>query len=374
MFGRWKEAALQDQVDAYEADSIVRAWNRACEGAGLVRTVDTVTGPTVIPPAVTFVVLGPPRRLTVRLQPGMTAQDIRAAAARLAPHLGAYSLRVEPRGLGEWVIVTLLDSDPLGDVYPLPGPAEDFDAPIVIARDEDGNRVAEAVSRTGHIVVQGSTGSGKSAWLYAFLSQLSDRNRAGFPLTIGGIDPSGILLRPFESGSLLGLKDPDAIERFLSEAVAKMDNRVASIPHDKDVLDITPEFPLLFLVLEEYPGLLRWLDALDAKQAKRVRALVARLLSEGRKAGFRLVLVAQRAEAGIIGANERAQCSLRLSFRVDNLDAVRLLHTDADTETAARHSSEVPGVALLSAPGRPLSRVRGPWVGGYAEYVSRVAA
>ncbi|OLM28244.1 hypothetical protein Ae717Ps2_6731c [Pseudonocardia sp. Ae717_Ps2] len=59
---------------------------------------------------------------------------------------------------------------------------------------------------------------------------------------------------------------------------------------------------------------------------KRIRALIGRLLAEGAKAGYRLVLIVQRAEAAIVGAFERAMCSLRISFRTDNRASVELLH------------------------------------------------
>ncbi|MEU6699865.1 FtsK/SpoIIIE domain-containing protein [Pseudonocardia sp. NPDC046786] len=374
----------EDQAAAEEVERLTNAWERACLGAGLIRRIETVSGPTLIPPRVTFVNLGPPDRLTVRLEPGMVADDLRSLAPRLAPHLGAYGLRIEPRGRGEWCIVTLLYDDPLDGVLSLPeGP---LSGPVLIGTDEQGQDVTADPADLGHIAVQGATGSGKSAFLYALLSQLTDREH----VEITGVDPSGILLRPLaeprssehhsvsaprpfhRSGPLLGLSDPEIIADYTHRLVEDMDQRVRRIPRDRDSL---PESEgLRFLVFEEYPGLLRYLDAADIKIGKRVRAYVARLLAEGRKAGIRVILVAQRAEASVIGSTERGQCSTRVSFRVDNIDAVRLLHPDADPDTAAAHASAVPGVALVSSPGRPLTRVRSPWIGGYSEYVRRVAA
>ncbi|WP_145981472.1 hypothetical protein [Pseudonocardia sp. HH130629-09] len=175
-----------------------------------------------------------------------------------------------------------------------------------------------------------------------------------------------------EKGSMLGLGDPGVIAEHVGRLVDDMDKRISSIPRDRDCLPDADG--LLFVVLEEYPGLLRYLDAADTKIGKRVRGYVARLLAEGRKAGVRVVLVAQRAEASVIGSTERGQCSTRLSFRVDNHDAVKLLHPDTDQDTAAAHASALPGIALVSSPGRPLTRVRAPWIGGYGEYVSRIGS
>src|SRR5690606_26169680 len=191
-------------LDEFEVDEIVTRWARACEGAGLVREVQTVSGPTVLPPRIVHVVLGPPRVLSVHLQPGMTVADIREAAPRIAPHMGAIGLRVEPRGLGEWAVVTLLDSDPLDTSVSVPRPSA-ADAPVLLGQGEDGAGIHLPVQDLGHMAVQGTTGAGKSVFLYSILGQLADRRRAGFPLQIDGVDPSGILLRPFP-GSVLNRK------------------------------------------------------------------------------------------------------------------------------------------------------------------------
>ncbi|MFR9803648.1 hypothetical protein ACL02T_15265 [Pseudonocardia sp. RS010] len=353
-------------LDEMEVQSLTDAWDRACRGAGLVRKVETVSGTTEVPPKVVMVDLTK-RTLSVRLEPGMTANDVRTLAPRIAPYLGAWGLRVEPIGNGDSVVVSLLASDPLGR-----GPLAFVNGgPILIGASDDGERlVVDDPADIGHAVVVGSTGSGKSSFLYSLLSAYARYRRGGYPIRVDGIDPSGILLRPWPN-SVLGLACPDDVERFLTAAVADMDDRTSRIPEDSDELPLNHDDPLRVVVIEEYPGLLRFLDSVDSKMGKRIRALVARLLSEGRKAGVRLVLVAQRADASLIGGFERAQCSFRLSYRSDP-DAVKMLH-DADPAVIAEHSRALPGVGLLSVPGRSLVRLRTPWLpGGYADYVRLV--
>jgi S-DNA-T family DNA segregation ATPase FtsK/SpoIIIE len=96
------------------------------------------------------------------------------------------------------------------------------------------------------------------------------------------------------------------------------------------------------------------------------------MLAEAHKVGFRVVIAAQRAEASIVGSAERAQCAGRLSFRVDSKDSINLLHPDG-ADYAADHTSSPPGIALCSWPGRPLARLRGPYIGGYGDYVRAVS-
>lgn len=361
----------------YEAealvDQLVTAWVRACEGAGLVRTVDTVTGPTVIPPKITDVTIGPPTVLLVELQPGMLPRDLIELAPRIAAHVSAHSLRVEPVG-HRYVRVTLLDADPLNTVVALrPGRG------VLLGRDETGNSIRVRPADLPHTAVQGVTRSGKSAFTYALLAQLAHRP----DVLVAGCDPTGILWRPFAGTRhadrlASGLAVLDGHEKVLRGVVDEMDDRIAALPADRDSVTPSSSQPLLLVVLEEWPGLLRALDAAKSRgddPGGRLRALTARLLAEGHKGGVRVVLLAQRAEASGaagIGAFERAQCSLRISFRCDNRASVELLHPGADPAVADAHTTAAPGVGLMSRPGHELTRFRAPWLGDYGEYVAAI--
>jgi S-DNA-T family DNA segregation ATPase FtsK/SpoIIIE len=354
-----------------EVDAIVSAWVRACEGAGFVRTVDTVTGPTIIPPGITFIVLGPPTVLTVKLQPGQTIGDLRALAPRLAPHLGCYGLRIEPRGHGEWALVTLLDQDPLSATVPM---TYTTDGTVVLGRLDTGEDLRQNLRDEAHTIVQGVTRSGKSVFTYGVLAQMSRERDA----LIAGIDPTGLLFRPFtgsrhEPFQVSGLSRLDRHERLLGRLVHMMDDRIEKIPADRDTIEITEDNPMVLVVLEELAGLYRAVDTTDKEQGKRIRALIGRLLAEGAKAGIRCLLLVQRAEANIVGAFERAMCSTRISFRTDNRASVELLHPGTPADVADLHTTAAPGVALVSAPGRELARIRAPWFGDYARYVAAVS-
>ncbi len=110
---------LDRAVDEREADALWWAWRRSCEGAELCTQVETATGPTVVVPEVVEMVLGPPTTLLVKLLPGQLIGDVRRAALRLAPHLGAAALRVQPVGRIH-ARIELLDADPLtGPARPL---------------------------------------------------------------------------------------------------------------------------------------------------------------------------------------------------------------------------------------------------------------
>ncbi|MBJ7452925.1 MAG: hypothetical protein JHC71_12710, partial [Blastococcus sp.] len=245
---------------------------------------------------------------------------------------------------------------------------------LLLGRDEQGCDVTASPRDLPHLVVQGQTRSGKSAWCYALLAQLAPRPE----VLLAGVDPTGLLLRPFAGSrhaqlQAVGLADPARVVAVLEHLVAELDRRVATIDPRADQVATGPSCPVIVVVLEEWPGVLRVLDQLDPKGAARTaRAAVSRLLAEGHKAGLRVVLVCQRADAAVIGGAERANLGGRLSFRVDNADAVRMLHPSAGPEVIAEHTAAPPGVALLELPDRPVARVRAPWIGGYGPYVDLV--
>jgi S-DNA-T family DNA segregation ATPase FtsK/SpoIIIE len=128
------------------------------------------------------------------------------------------------------------------------------------------------------------------------------------------------------------------------------------------------------VILEEYPGLLRAADAHDKDLGKQIRARVSRLLAESAKVAGRVIMLAQRPTASVVGELERAMCSVRISFRCDNRSAVELLHPGTDPVIADEHVRALPGVALITQPGSELMRMRAPMFhGGYSAYYQAVS-
>ena len=370
--GFWP-ARQERAADEREADGLWWAWRQACEGAGLCTQTDTASGPTVVTPRLVDIVLGPPTVLTVALLPGQLLSDVRRVALRLAPHLGAVALRITPLGQVH-ARIELLAADPLDGTVELVPVAPGL---VLLGRDETARELVQSwADDVAHTIVQGVTRSGKSVFTYGVLAQL-----AADPLvTLCGCDPTGLLWRPFAgtrhaAWQVSGVADPAAHEELLLRLVEDMDARIADLPADRDTLEVTEANPLRVVVLEELAALYRVADAASTTKdpiGKRIRALVGRLLAEGAKAGYRVVIIVQRAEASIVGSFERAMCSLRISFRTDNAASVELLHPGAPREIADQHTTALPGIALLSAPGEELTRFRAPYLGGYPEYVAAV--
>lgn len=234
-----------------------------------------------------------------------------------------------------------------------------------------------------HTIVAGQTRSGKSVWLYSFLSQL-----AGMPwVRVVGVDFTDILLRPFKNR---GFTDPwictdgadvPGMVQALTEIKAEMDRRNRALGQsgaDK-IAEFSPSFPLIVVVLEEFPGIVqrcRMRDqALTDRKAPRLlpafQSLVAALVAESAKAGIRLVLIAQRADADVIGGAARENVPVRIAFRQSSSEAYRMLYPDMETFERDAVAGQPPGVGVIETP-RLLRQVfKGPFV-TYPQFLRHV--
>ena len=384
---RWRtRRAERDAWAAHHrfAQAITAEFREACTALRLCHYVSVAAGITVRTPRVGAVHGGPPITLSVELMAGQEPADFTSKenGPRLAHSLGGHGLRVEPLA-GRWVRLTVLNHDPLRDGFGLPSlaVASGFE-PAILGRTEDGITLGHAITDAAHIAVQGQNGSGKSAFTYALLSQLA----AADDVLITGSDITGLVLGRAWNNTRHGIHQAtgtDDLEEhaaLLEDLVGVMDARLADIPPRQDKVTPTSETPTVLVVLEEFPGLLRAADALPRPKrgegipvGDRIRTAVLRLLSEGRKAAVRVLMLAQRFEATAVGGGyARDQFALRLSFRVP-ADSLEMLHGTDARQLGAEHANAAPGIAYLSGLGRDCERIRVPYLGDYGEYCDRIA-
>lgn len=252
-----------------------------------------------------------------------------------------------------------------------------------IGRTRSGDDLWYSPFDARHVALTGGTRTGKSTLLYLMLSQL-----AGLPVAVAGIDPSGIVFNAI-GGALGGtrfrastLRDVDRVRDVTDDLVHEMDDRIERLlALWKDAFgerDFTPEFPLLVVVLEEWPGTLAALSAWDTASGARagdrieprVRANIQRLVLEGAKVGIRVWCVAQRADAAILSGVFRSQLTVRFSFRQDG-DGLRMMHEGITPEQVLAVQRFAPGQGLAEYLGdMPLTPFRADFI-TYGELVNR---
>lgn len=224
----------------------------------------------------------------------------------------------------------------------------------IIGRRASGGEATINLVDASHIIVQGQTRSGKSCFLRVILAHLAGENT----VQVWGVDPGTSLLAPVAEATdaerfSLG-NNPETTYELLDRLVDEMDSRLHNLRTQK--LDKYEEFsesmPLIVVVLDEYASIISQLSDYDSlhKPAERLsakaKALINRLVAEGAKVGFRVIVSTQRADTQSIDSSVRAQFATRLTFNVDNADAVRMLHPNA-TELAKDVAGFTPGRALM---------------------------
>lgn len=342
-------------------------WREACERPALQLSHGVPTSTGFGPgraPVITSISIGSiadsiPTTFVIELRPGQVLDDLTDAGRELAGALFCHRLRFEPIE-GPYVRVTLVEDDPHAAVVHVP---TSLPGHLVLGPDEYGAPVAFTPATLPHCAVQGATGGGKSTFLYGLMRQVVTTPG----MRLAGADPSGVIFRPLpdDPWRASGLAHPADLVAVLTALVHEMDARLRRLPWDDDRLPCGVGFPddWVVVILEELPGLLAALSAIDRKLAETAKLLIGRLAAESRKTGMRLVMCAQRFEANTTaGATVRSNAGLRVSFQVENSTAVGFLHDDAGPDVVAEHVSAAPGVALVSAPGARLRRVRAPHV------------
>lgn len=362
--------AFTDAYDSRVATSgLAPVWRDVCDYAGLCHRVRTPTGDTIVVPKLVDVAGYDPTTVMVRLLPGMLVEDVREVASRLAAALGGVRLTAAAVGT-DYARLVLYPVDPLGAPYAV---GED-EGDGFLGTDEDGADVAVPWARRVHMLVQGSTGRGKSTLLYSQLAPLAGRA----DVRVAGVDPSGLVFRPWAGAPSADLRVSGLAGNLtehiqvLTRLCEVMDERLGLLPPGVDNLAPTADVPLLVVVLEELSALLRTADA-DRKVAAVVRPLLGRLFSEGRKVAVRMLAAIPRADAAVLGAGIRDQAGLRVSFGVE-AEGLRMLH---DAVTAgidpAEHVMSPAGIAVVSAPGLGTLRIRAGSL-SYRGYCARVVA
>lgn len=254
--------------------------------------------------------------------------------------------------------------------------------PVVLGRCEDGTELTWDPTGDAHGAFQGMTRSGKSALSYTLLGALAARP----DVLVCGVDPSGILLDPFEHGRgaawiACGTADFTRAAAALNGVVAEMDRRIADLKAagmDK-IETFDAERPVLVVVLEEWPGTQSACQAEDKAAGRSgaeavlpvIERAAGRLIKEGAKVGVRVFVIAQRMSSGAISTDDRANFSFRVTLRVDNGEAIRMLHAGADA-VAQEVREFAPGCAVVEGANVPFQRARMDFT-SFATYRRRVA-
>jgi S-DNA-T family DNA segregation ATPase FtsK/SpoIIIE len=203
----------------------------------------------------------------------------------------------------------------------------------------DGPFIVDLAADGPHALVGGTTGSGKSELLITWVTAMAARYRPDEVTFLlvdfkGGAAFDAVRDLPHCVGLITDLAEREA-ERALASLTAELRNRerVLRETGGRDVSDprSAGKLPRLVIVVDEFATMLGAFPALHA--------VFVDIAARGRSLGVHLVLCTQR-PAGVVRDALLANCSLRISLRVNNrADSQAVLGSDA----AAEIDAAVPG-------------------------------
>lgn len=242
--------------------------------------------------------------------------------------------------------------------------------PIVLGRLASGEPVASDLAAMPHLLVAGSTGTGKSVFINTMISSLLFRFSPE-QLKLILVDPKMVELSHYEGIPHLLLPvvvDSKKAVMALRWAVDEMERRY-TLMHQSGVrhVDIYNErltdaqkkgddpvhkfLPYIVVVIDEYADLM-------AVVPKEVELSIARLAQKARASGIHLVLATQRPSTDVVTGTIKANFPSRISFRVaSSVDSKTILDRTGSERLLGY------GDLLFHSPGfATLKRMQGPYL------------
>ena len=262
---------------------------------GAHRCLCRVVGATVTPRIVTFEIV---------TAPGVALGSIRSVADDIARSLATPSVRIGQ--VGHFVTVELAreDTRPVQLVSLLDKLAARPPVTAVLGTMSDGTPLLVRLPSpaVAHVLVAGTTGSGKTVLLRSIILSLALRHLSG-DLGLLLVDPRGGAAFGCFDG-LLQLVGP--VVRDAGEAAAIMPRLVAEMERrDRSKDRLLP----MVVVIDELA------DMLMADRSGELEAGLTRLAAHGRNAGIHLIAATQRPSADVLGGVMRANFPIRIVGR-----------------------------------------------------------
>lgn len=210
--------------------------------------------------------------------------------------------------------------------------------PIGIDRTGNPVEVNFSSSNSPHLLIGGTTGSGKSEALNTILFGLVHKYSAN-ELKLLLIDPKGTELEAFENADhvegMIGMDDEDACE-LLERAVEEMQSRykllkserTRSIAEFNSKVSAEKRIPWWLIVLDEYADLTS-----DPESKKKIEANLKRLAQKARAAGIHVIIATQKPSAEVISTNLRSNLPAQLALRVKSGIESRVVMDELGAET-----------------------------------------
>ncbi len=336
-------------------------------------------------------------RFEMRPAPGVKASQITALAKDLARALSTISVRVVEVIPGKSVMGLEIPNEKreivtLGEIIRSKA-YEDVASPLALALGKDigGLAVVADLARMPHLLIAGTTGSGKSVAINAMVLSLLYKSTAEHVRLIM-IDPKMLELsvyegiphllspvvtdmkqaanalrwcvaemeRRYQLMSALGVRNIAGYNRRVKDSIAEnkpildpvMLQRAANDPSiDQSTIQNLEPLPFVVVIIDELADMMMIVG-------KKVEELIARLAQKARASGIHLVLATQRPSVDVITGLIKANIPTRIAFQVSAKVDSRTILDQMGAESLLGH-----GDMLYLPPGTSMpTRIHGAFV------------
>jgi S-DNA-T family DNA segregation ATPase FtsK/SpoIIIE len=293
------------------------------------KVVGTVTGPHIT-------------RYKLRLAPGTKVSKVAQLKDDLAYTLAATEIRILAPIPGEQAVGVEVPNQRrrivhLGDVFQDP-PAGWSPLTVWLGKDVAGRAIGADLTNLAHLLVAGTTGSGKSGCINAMLSSILLRatpRDVRFVL----VDPKQVELTHYDSIPHLltpVITNPRMAANALANLVREMEQRygIMSLARTRNLAELNrtrakrgePSLPYVVCVIDELADLMMVAPA-DVEDA------VIRLAQKARAVGIHLVLATQSPRVDVITGMIKANVPSRIAFAVSSQTDSRVILDQNGAET-----------------------------------------
>lgn len=189
---------------------------------------------------------------------------------------------------------------------------------FAIGKDISGKAVVDDLAKMPHLLIAGTTGSGKSVMINTFLTSLLYRNTPS-DLKLILVDPKQVEMALYNDIPHLltpVITEPEKVISALKWSVAEMERRLKTLAgagkrNIGDYNAVKPEerMPYIVIVIDELADLMMM-------AARDVEALIVRIAQKARAVGIHLVLATQSPRATVITGLIKANVPARIAFTV----------------------------------------------------------